>query len=49
MVAASSFLFAGRESAERPGTTWSTSASSAVRFSSGSVTWRAMPCTTTER
>ncbi len=27
----------GRESADRPGTTWSTSASSASRFSSGSL------------
>ncbi|GAB3114957.1 hypothetical protein GCM10027160_21530 [Streptomyces calidiresistens] len=48
-VAAASRAFAGLQSADRPGTAWSTSASRARARSAGSVTCRAVPCTTTER
>ena len=49
VVARASDSFAGRESRERPGSTWSVMASSARAFSSGSVTFSARPRTTTER
>jgi hypothetical protein len=49
VVAASSLRVARRLAAERPGTTASTSASSAAVFSSVSSTTRAVPCATTDR
>ena len=48
-VAFSSFRVGGRESAHRPGSSFSVNASSTAFFSSGSVTVVAVPSTTTER
>ena len=48
-VAFSSVRFGLRAWAQRPGTSFSVKASSAVSFSSGSVTATAVPSTTTDR
>ncbi|MEZ5261065.1 MAG: hypothetical protein R2755_04650 [Acidimicrobiales bacterium] len=48
-VAATSFVVLGRSPARRPGTMCSTMTSSALAFSAGSVTSRAVPNSTTDR